>query len=338
MRAGRHPASLPFLALMLGASLCGPVHASPSKSPAAVGSEAIPSWLRPHVGTGEDQIAPVVLSRARSLYRRKVSEGAVRNPCYFAMDATRPSRMSDGTPGDRFYIVCEAQRSFRAISSGHGSGRKLPGLADFSNSAECARNFGNAQDSELTAGGDYVTSEAKTSFKGYYRSPGRGYEPFVRDFVQFEGEGETANARARAIGGHAAVVLKGMCLRKKPDSPYANADGYVPSGTLIDYAGGRSNGCTSWAAADAETIVSMLRSQPTSLYIYPQAADIEAVARAVATHKAPADAGSYWNATCLKKIGAPKFWRKEQLEPIIARYRSEHPAPPPRPIPLCTAE
>jgi len=33
----------------------------------------------------------------------------------------------------------------------------------------CAKNFGNAMDSELTMGGAYVTGETKTSFKGYYR-------------------------------------------------------------------------------------------------------------------------------------------------------------------------
>ena len=51
----------------------------------------IPDWLQPYVGTGEGQIAPVVLQRARALYRRKVSEGAVRDGCCFVMDAARPS-------------------------------------------------------------------------------------------------------------------------------------------------------------------------------------------------------------------------------------------------------
>jgi Carbohydrate-selective porin, OprB family len=36
----------------------------------------------------------------------------------------------------------------------------------------------------------------------------------TRSFVQFDGEGDTANARARAIGGHAAETLKNVCLRK----------------------------------------------------------------------------------------------------------------------------
>ena len=77
-----------------------------------------PDWLQAHVGEGEGQIAPVVLQRARALYLKKVSEGAVNNPCYFAMDATRP-----GGLGHRFYIVCEGDRTFRAVPSGHGDGR-----------------------------------------------------------------------------------------------------------------------------------------------------------------------------------------------------------------------
>jgi len=60
----------------------------------------VPAWLRAHVGEGEGQIAQVVLQRARALYLQKVSEGAVKNPCYFAMDATRPRRV--GAPVLRY--------------------------------------------------------------------------------------------------------------------------------------------------------------------------------------------------------------------------------------------
>jgi hypothetical protein len=49
-----------------------------------------------------------------------VSEGVVNNSCYFAMDATRP-----GGFGRRFYVICEASRTFRALPSGHGSGLNL---------------------------------------------------------------------------------------------------------------------------------------------------------------------------------------------------------------------
>jgi len=236
-----------------------------SRSFAAEQPSSLPAWLKAHIGDDEGQIAQPVLQRARALYLRKVSEGAVKNPCYFAMDATRPNDLSDGTLGRRFYVICESDQSFRAISAGHGSGRDLSGIANFSNGRECAKNFGNAMDSELTAGGDYVTAETKPSFKGYYRSAAEREAVFIRSFIQFDGEGETANARQRAIGGHAASVLRGVCLRKDPHSPYANHDGYVPFGTLVDYSGGRSDGCTSWSPADVPQIMAMVKNDPTAL-------------------------------------------------------------------------
>ena len=222
----------------------------------------IPAWLRRQIGEGDGQIAPVVLQRARALYLQKVSQGAVKNPCYFAMDATRP-----GGFGRRFYVICEADRTFRAVPSGHGSGRNVAGV-NFSNGISCAKNFSNAMDSKLTTGGPYVTAEIRTSFKGYYRSAGKSVA-FSRSFVQFDGEGDTANARPRAIGGHPAAVLRIACRRKAPESPYANEEGYVPVGTLQDYAAGRSNGCTSWSQSDAAKIIPMMQ-QPTTLYIYPE--------------------------------------------------------------------
>ncbi len=294
-----------------------------------------PAWLQARIGEGEGQIARPVLQRARALYLRKVSEGTVRNSCYFAMDATRPNVLGNGEVGHRFYVICEAERSFQAIAAGHGSGRDLRGAADFSNGRQCVKNFGNAMDSELTTGGSYVTAETKTSFKGYFRAAGNQDAVLTRSFLQFDGEGETANARQRAIGGHAGVVLKGVCLRKDARSPYANRDGYVPFGTLTDYAGGRSNGCTSWSPSDAAQLMSMVRNDPTTLYIYPDAEDISAVAKAVAAGRSPSGAGLYWNASCLKSIKSPKYWSKQVLEPILSEYRRDHPAPPPRPTPLC---
>lgn len=292
-------------------------------------STDVPAWLQAHVGEGEGQIAPVVLQRARALYLKKVSEGTVENPCYFAMDATRP-----GGFGRRFYVICEADRSFRAIPSGHGSGRNLAGIANFANGIDCAKNFSNAMDSKLTTGGPYVTEETITSFKGYYRDGAGKYVAFTRPFVQFDGEGEAANARPRAIGGHPAVVFRGACLRKDPDSPYANSDGYVLFGKLVDYAGGRSNGCTSWSRSDASQVIPMMK-EPTALYIYPESQDIAAVAQAVKAGRSPSRAGLYWNASCLREIGAPKFWPKETLEPILAQYKKDHPAPPAGPPPIC---
>ena len=329
---------LPRIGLVFG--LCAVVTAwtVPTSSSAAERPTDIPAWLVVHVGDGEGQIAEPVLRRARALYLRKVNEGAVANPCYFAMDATRPNNVGTGASGGRFYIVCEAERSFRAIAAGHGAGRDLKGVADFANGRRCARNFGNAMGSDLTSGGVYVTGETRTSFKGYYRVSATRTAPYIRSFVQFVGEGDTANAREREIGGHAAAALKGVCLRKDPGSPYANPEGYVPFGTLVDYAGGRSNGCTSWSSSDVGQIDAMVKGDPTTLYIYPDAADIHAVARAVAAGGSPTRDGLYWNAACLKEIGAPKYWPKQTLEPIIARYRLDHPPPPPRPTPICTGQ
>ena len=306
-----------------------------ARSFAAEQPSDVPAWLRAHVGEGEGQIAQVVLQRARALYFQKVREGVVRNPCYFAMDATRPNDLGDGQLGRRFYIICERDRSFRAISAGHGGGRDLKGIADFANGRQCAKNFGNALDSRLTAGGAYVTRETKASFKGYYRVSTKQDAVLIRSFIQFDGQGETANARQREIGGHAAELLRNVCLRKDPHSPYADRDGYVPFGQLVDYAGGRSDGCTSWSPADAQQIIAMVKDDPTTLYIYPDAADVDAVSQAVAAGRSLSRAGLYWSASCLKEIRSPIFWPKETLEPILAQYRKDHPAPPPRPAPIC---
>jgi len=306
------------------------------RSSAAEQSSDIPAWLRAHVGDGDGQIAPVVLQRARTLYLRKTRDGVVRNPCYFAMDATRTHGL--GTSGRRFYVICEGDRSFRAVPSGHGGGRHLPGIPNFANGKRCARNFGNAMGSRLTTGGAYVTNETITSFKGFYPASGGRHAALVRSFVQFDGEGEAANARPREIGGHAAVLLRGMCLRKRPDSPHADPKGYVPFGTVENYTDGRSSGCTSWSPADAEQVISMMKDKPTTLYIYPESTDIDAVARAVKAGRPPSGAGLYWNASCLREIRSPKFWPKETLEPVLARYEKAHPAPPPRPTPICRTQ
>jgi hypothetical protein len=304
------------------------------RSLAAEQPAEIPAWLKAHVGDGDGQIAPVVLQRARALYLQKVSEGTVKNPCYFAMDATRPAGF-----GRRFYVICEADRSFRAVPSGHGNGRNLKGIANFANGIRCAKNFSNALDSKLTTGGPYVTAETRTSFKGYYRVSAGKNEMLIRSFLQFEGEGDTANARERAIGGHPAVVLKVQCRRKDRDSAYADEDGYVPFGTLVNYSGGRSNGCTTWTPADSERIFAMAQDRPTTLYIYPESDDIAAIAQAVKAGRSPSRARLYWNASCLKEIGSPKFWPKETLEPILVEYfKKDRPSPPPQPLPICKGQ
>jgi len=324
------PLSVPRLALAV--SLMVALHGG---APARATTEAsdIPGWLQKHVGKSEGKIAPVVLQRARALYQRKRGEGAVTNPCYLAMDATRPSTSRGGTPGSRFYVICEERKSFRAMSSGYGNGRKLR-RADFSNGRQCAKNFSNAEGSKLTMGGAYVTAETRTSFKGYFRQSGKR-EPFHRTFLLFDGEGETENARERAIGGHPAVFLKWQCRFKNPDSPYADDEGYVPYGRLVNYTAGRSNGCTTWSEAASEEILALVEGNPTTLYIYPEGRDIDAVEKAVKRGKSLARAGLYWNAACLKAIGAPRFWPKRTLQPIINEWRQSLPKRPPLELPIC---
>lgn len=317
-------------AIIAALALSAPLHALASGL-----SSDIPTWLKAHVGDGEGQIAPLVLQRARALYLRKMRAGAVRNPCYFAMDATRPHSTRSGEPGRRFYIICESRHSFRAVSSGHGGGKTLTGIADFRNGRRCAKHFSNALGSNLTAGGVYVTSKTRASFKGYYRTSGGGKALLVRPFLPFDGEGETANAEQRAIGGHAAVLIKGACLLRDPGSPYANDRGYVPLGNLVDYSGGRSSGCTSWSPSDTREIIALTENDPTTLYIYPEATDIEAVARAVASGRSLSRTGLYWNASCLTDIGSPTFWPQERLGPKIAQYKRQNPARPRAPMPLC---
>ncbi len=293
---------------------------------AAQAAGGIPGWLAAHEGTGPGQIAPVVLERARAFYLQKRAAGAVENPCYLAMDATRPNADAAG-PLPRFYVICEATRRFTAVPAGHGGGRRLEGVADFGNDRICAKNFGTAEGSLLTAGGRYLTAEARSGFQGYARGPGGQLLPFSRTFVQFDGEGETANARARAIGGHAAELVRAACRMKAPGDPHADADGFVPVGTRVVYAAGRSNGCTSWAPQDAAMIEALIRDRPTTLYIYPEADDIAAVAAG--------RAGAYWNAGCLKAIGAPAFWPQATLGPVIARWDAAHPPVPRGPLPIC---
>lgn len=330
--------TLPRFMLQLGTLLLAITFITSIPLPGALSVAAkqtsnIPDWLNKHVGTGDGQIAPVVLERARRHYLRKRAEGRVKNPCYFAMDATRPSLSRNGQTKPRFYIICETQKSFRAVSSGYGNGRKLR-HANFSNGRQCAKNFSNAEGSKLTTGGTYMTAETRTSFKGYYRAAGQK-KPFLRTFLLFDGEGDTANARERAIGGHQAVMLRWQCRAKKPKSKYSDGNGYVPFGKLVNYSKGRSNGCTTWTPSVSKKIIAMVKDNPTTLYIYPEAGDINAVRKVAKNGQLPSGSGLYWNAFCLRAIKSPKFWPKEILQPIINTWRQSRPKVAHRPLTIC---
>jgi hypothetical protein len=82
----------------------------------------------------------------------------------------------------------------------------------------------------------------------------------------------------------------------------------------------------------------MVKDDPTTLYIYPEAADIDAVTQTVKAGRSLSQAGPYWNASCLMEIASPKFWPKEAFEPVLAKYTRDHPAPPRRPPPLCKGQ
>jgi len=129
--------------------------------------------------------------------------------------------------------------------------------------------------------------------------------------------------------------LRKRCRYKNPESPYADEEGYVPYGKLVNYTTGRSNGCTTWSPSDSRKIIAMVQDNPTTLYIYPEAGDIAAVAQAAKDRKSLSQAGLYWDATCLQAIGSPKFWPLETLQPIIDEWRDSLPKGPPRPLPIC---
>ena len=144
--------------------------------------------------------------------------------------------------------------------------------------------------------------------------------PFIRTFLPFDGEGETANAGAREIGGHPAVVLKGVCLRRDAREPPRQSAGLRALRPPRRLCGRPFQRLHELVGADADKLEALVERNPTTLYIYPEAADIRAAA---------AGAAAYWDATCRGEIGAPKFWARQTLEPIIARYKAAHPAPRP---------
>ena len=102
----------------------------------------------------------------------------------------------------------------------------------------------------------------------------------LRTFVQFDGEGDTANARPRAIGGHPAVLLRGVCLPKNPDSPYANRRRLRSVRTAGGLRRRPQRRLHDLVAVGRWPIISVVKDNPTTLYIYPESADINAVAKA----------------------------------------------------------
>ena len=64
-----------------------------------------------------------------------------------------------------------------------------------------------------------------------------------------------------ALGRPVAWVSWRNMPSKDPASPNADHDGYVPFGKLVNYAAGRSDGCTSWSPSDARQIIPMVEGR-----------------------------------------------------------------------------
>lgn len=84
-------------------------------------------------------------SGVRRCIGKKVHEGDVKNPCYFAMDATRPHDLEDSKLGRQFYIFCELKETFRAIFGWAQRRSRLEGYRGF-------RKWKAVLDSKLTGG------------------------------------------------------------------------------------------------------------------------------------------------------------------------------------------
>jgi hypothetical protein len=78
-----------------------------------------------------------------------------------------------------------------------------------------------------------------------------------------------------------------------------------------------------------------VEGNPTTLYIYPESGDIDAVAKAVKNRTSLSRAGLYWNAACLEEIGIPRFWPKRHLQPVINQWRQSLPKSEPTVLPIC---
>jgi hypothetical protein len=65
---------------------------------------------------------------------------------------------------------------------------------------------------------------------------------------------------------------------------------------------GRSNGCTSWSPSDAGQIIPIVKDDPTTVYICPEAADTDGRRATSGGWPVAVRRGLYWSASCLKEI------------------------------------
>lgn len=294
-----------------------------------VSEDEIPAFLKNKIGDGPDQIEPVVLERARKAYINQTIKGKTNNACYMAMDATRPHLLNQkkadaGAPiqiGNRLYLICESLGIFKALPSGHGGGinlSKRDASLNLKNGRHCVKYFGNVQESNFTMGGLYVTGNIDKFFKGRLKQKDGSYCDFYRPFLNMIGEGETANAKQRAIGAHPAVLFNTSKELCDLSSPHANRLGYVRYGEkLIDYSGGRTEGCLGLQPDIAPAILAIAEDRPMSIYIYPQKSDIQKMTDASVTEK------PYWNAECLKAIGTPVYFGANESPKLENAIRAQ---------------
>ncbi len=277
----------------------------------------IPGFLRQHVGDGPDQISEVVLQRARTHFFEKRNARKAKNVCYAAMDATRPHLLNEKEAdkgaamvlGNRLYLICESLGIFKALPVSHGGGidLKKQNGPDLKNGRHCAKYFGNIDSTYLTMGGRYMTDIMKYFYKGKVRQKDGGYCDYSRPFLTFTGEGETANAKERAIGAHPVLKMGQGSEHCDITNPHADAQGYVYfADKLINYNGGRTEGCLGMPEEDAALILTVAKDHPMSVYVYPQKADIE--------NMSDPESKPYWNKECLAEIGTPKYYGDGESE------------------------
>lgn len=160
----------------------------------------------------------------------------------------------------------------------------------------------------MTMGGGYLTGTVNNPHRGVMvDAKGQSLGDYYRKFIPYEGQDEeNKNSMERDIGGHASNQMNQTCFRHMPGDPRATNE-HVLHGMVVDFTNGRSNGCNNWSASTAEFIARMVQNEPTSLYMYPQRADIEKLQKALLEKKSPAQDGVHWNGECLKEIGYPVF-------------------------------
>ena len=305
--------------------------------------------MQSEVGDAPGKISAVVLQRARSLYIRK-SMLAKRRMRATSPSTHRPGLLTDGhSVGKRLYLICESLHIFAALPVGHGMGVKIGNL-DMTNAKNCDQNFGNALNSNLTMGGNFMTDTMIHSYKGEVMQPDGSACAYSRPFINLIGEGETSNAPDREIGVHPTIVLDDGCYRCQPDSPHAERGYVFYSKSLLDYSdhAGRTDGCLGMPMAVANTILGVVTGEtdfdavkepafPTTIYVYPQQSDIQQLDKEIDAFKAankPVQSLSvYWNSDCLKQIGEPRFWDREPYTKVIKEVKAAKPKPSPSPSP-----